>query len=70
VSDREIGDALADHLTELTERLGLPTRLSQAGVPEDGIPALVEGAMGDGTTLLNPREMSEEDYAELYRRAL
>jgi hypothetical protein len=26
--------------------------------------------MGDGTTLLNPREMGEEDYAELYRRAL
>jgi alcohol dehydrogenase class IV len=70
VSDREIGDALAEYLTELTGRLGLPTRLSQVGVPEDGIPALVEGAMGDGTTLLNPREMSEEDYAELYRRAL
>ena len=70
VSDPEIGDALADYLTELTARLGLPTRLSQVGVPEDGIPALVEGAMGDGTTLLNPREMSEEDYAELYRRAL
>jgi alcohol dehydrogenase class IV len=70
VSDREIGDALADHITELTGRLGLPTRLSQVGVPEDGIPALVEGAMGDGTTLLNPREMSEEDYAELYRAAL
>ena len=30
----------------------------------------MEGAMGDGTTLLNPREMTEEDYAELYRRAL
>jgi len=49
---------------------GDPTRLSQVGVPEDGIDALVEGAMGDGTTLLNPREMSEEDYAELYRAAL
>ena len=70
VTDRELGDALADYLTELSGRLGLPTRLSQVGVPEDGIPALVEGAMGDGTTLLNPREMSEEDYAELYRRAL
>ncbi len=70
VSEPEIGDALAAYVTDLVERLGLPTRLSQAGVPEDGIPALVEGAMGDGTTLLNPREMSEEDYAELYRRAL
>ena len=44
--------------------------LSQVGVPESGIPALVEGAMGDGTTLLNPREPSESDYEELYKRAL
>jgi alcohol dehydrogenase class IV len=70
VHEPEIGEALAAHLTELVARLGLPTRLSQVGVPEDGIPALVEGAMGDGTTLLNPREMGEEDYAELYRRAM
>ena len=63
-------EALADHVAGVVERLGLPTRLSQVGVPEEGIPALVEGAMGDGTTLLNPREPSEEDYAELYRRAL
>ena len=69
-SDAEAGDALATHLSELTARLGLPTRLSQVGVPESGIPALVEGAMGDGTTLLNSREAGEEDYAELYRRAL
>jgi alcohol dehydrogenase class IV len=70
VDEPEIGDALAAFLTELTARLGLPTRLSEVGVPEDGIPALVEGAMGDGTTLLNPREMGEEDYAQLYRAAL
>jgi lactaldehyde reductase len=70
IAEPEIGDALAGYVTGLVDRLGLPTRLSQAGVPEDGIPALVEGAMGDGTTLLNPREMSEEDYAELYRAAL
>jgi alcohol dehydrogenase class IV len=50
--------------------MGLPTRLSEVGVPESGIPALVEGAMGDGTTLLNPREMAEEDYEELYKQAL
>jgi alcohol dehydrogenase class IV len=70
VHEPEIGDALADYVTGLVGRLGLPTRLSEAGVPESGIPELVEGAMGDGTTLLNPREMGEEDYAELYRRAL
>ncbi len=69
-SDSAVADALASHVSELTARLGLPTRLSQVGVPESGIPALVEGAMGDGTTLLNPREAGENDYAELYRRAL
>jgi alcohol dehydrogenase class IV len=65
-----VGEALAEHVTELVARLGLPTRLSEVGVPESGIPQLVEGAMGDGTTLLNPREAGEEDYAALYRRAL
>ena len=65
-----VGEALAEHVTELVVRLGLPTRLSEVGVPEAGIPQLVEGAMGDGTTLLNPREAGEEDYAALYRRAL
>lgn len=69
-SDEEVGEALASHLSELMATLDLPTRLSQAGVPEDGIPALVEGAMGDGCTLMNPRELSDEDFAELYRRAL
>ena len=69
-SDNDVGDALASHVEGIVARMGLPARLSQVGVPEDGIPALVEGAMGDGLTLLNPREPSEEDYAELFRRAL
>jgi alcohol dehydrogenase class IV len=70
VFDLEGAEALADHVAGMVERLGLPTRLSQVGVPEEGIPALVEGAMGDGTTLLNPREPSEQDYERLYAGAL
>jgi alcohol dehydrogenase class IV len=69
-SDEAIGDALASHVSDLVARLGLPTRLSEVGVPEEGIPVLVEGAMGDGTTLMNPREPSEEDYEQLFRAAL
>ena len=69
-SDADVGDALASHVEDKVERLGLPTRLSQVGVPEEGVPELVEGAMGDGLTLLNPREPSEDDYADLFRRAL
>jgi alcohol dehydrogenase class IV len=65
-----VGAALAQHVRGLTARLGLPQRLSEVGVPEDGIPALAEDAMGDGCTLVNPREPSTEDFVELYRRAL
>ena len=69
-SAEAIGEALAGHLSTLTHSLGLPQRLSEVGVPEAGIPELVEGAMGDGCTLLNPREPSEEDFEELFRQAL
>jgi alcohol dehydrogenase class IV len=60
---------LAGHVRRLVAGLGLPTRLSEVGVPETAVPALVEGAMGDACTLVNPREPSEEDFAALYERA-
>jgi alcohol dehydrogenase len=55
---------------ELRTRLGLPGRLSEVGVPEQGIPQLAEDAMGEGSTLVNPREPSAEDFIELYQQAL
>ncbi|MFL5819600.1 MAG: iron-containing alcohol dehydrogenase [Solirubrobacteraceae bacterium] len=69
-SGDQVGQALADHVRGLVRRLGLPSRLSEVGVPEDGIPRLVEGAEGDGCTLVNPREPAAEDFAQLYRSAL
>ncbi len=69
-SDTEVGDSLASWVSELTTRLGLPQRLSEAGVPESGIPELVEGAMGDGCSLTNARELEPEDFEALYEAAL
>ena len=69
-SDTDVADALADRIAELTGSLGLPQRLSEVGVPEEGIPLLVEGAMGDGCTLMNPRETGEEDFSQLFHAAL
>jgi alcohol dehydrogenase class IV len=66
----QVGHALADHVRGLVKALGLPGRLSEVGVPEAGIPQLVEGAEGDGCTLVNARETTAEDFAELYRKAL
>jgi alcohol dehydrogenase class IV len=65
-----VGAALAEWVRELRGRLGLPGRLSEVGVPEDGIAQLADDAMGEGSTLVNPREPSEDDFAELYRRVL
>jgi alcohol dehydrogenase len=69
-SDTQVGDSLASWVSELTTRLGLPQRLSEAGVPEAGIPELVEGAMGDGCSLTNARELEPEDFEALYEAAL
>jgi len=68
--DATVAHALAEHVRDLVSSLGLPTRLSEVGVPESAIPALVDGAMGDGCTLVNPREATEEDFAQLYEKAL
>ena len=68
--DRGVGAALAEHVRALRSRLGLPGRLSEVGVLEEGIPQLAEDAMGEGSTLVNPREPSEEDFVALYERAL
>lgn len=65
-----VGHTLAEYVRSTVRSLGLPTRLSEVGVPEAGIPQLVEGAIGDGCTLVNPVEPTEEDFAELYRKAL
>ena len=69
-SGAAVGSVLADWVRELTARLGLPRRLSEVGVSEESVPQLASDAMGEGSTLVNPREPSEEDFAELYRRAL
>jgi alcohol dehydrogenase class IV len=66
----EVGAALADWVRDLRSRLDLPGRLSEVGVPEDAIPQLAADAMGEGPTLVNPREPSQEDFEELYRKVL
>jgi alcohol dehydrogenase len=69
-ADAELGESLAGWVTELTKSMGLPQRLSEVGVPEEGIPGLVEKAMGDGCTITNARELVDEDFEALYKQAL
>ncbi|MBC7544083.1 MAG: iron-containing alcohol dehydrogenase [Candidatus Sericytochromatia bacterium] len=63
-TERESADRVIAHIDSLKAALhtacGLPMRLSQAGVPESGLPAVAAGAMMDGASFYNPRPMDEE----------
>jgi len=69
------GDADADaraaveFVRELVARVGLPTRLREAGVPEDGLEALAEAACVDAAIYTNPREATPEEILEVLKKA-
>jgi len=58
-----------DWLRGLTEEIGLPQRLSEAGVPEDGLEAATSEAMIDGSMFNNPGDPTEEEVLELFKQA-
>ena len=47
----------------------LPIRLRDVGVPEDGLEAIAEGALNDGTSFYNPRDMDEEELLPYIKNA-
>lgn len=52
--------AVDDLKAQLQTRCGLPTRLREVGLREDDLPAVAAGAMMDGASFCNPREMDED----------
>lgn len=63
-------DQLVEALAQLSPRCGLPSRLSEAGVPEDSLPTLAQDAMLQQRLLVNnPREVTEADALAIYRQA-
>ena len=54
----------------LNDSLGIPRRLSELGVTEGAIPALVKGAITDPSCGGNPVELTEENLTQLFKAAL
>ncbi len=54
---------------QLYEACGLPYRLRDAGVGEDLLEAIAEGAVNDGTSFYNPREVVKEQVLEQVKKA-
>jgi alcohol dehydrogenase class IV len=64
------GRSVADTLTELRARIGLPGGLASQGVTEADIPKLSEKAFEDACHRSNPRPATKDDLAALYRASL
>ncbi|MDZ7830434.1 MAG: iron-containing alcohol dehydrogenase [Desulfobacterales bacterium] len=57
-------------LTGKLHELGtLPIKLSEVGVPEDGLADIAEGTVNDGTSFYNPREVEPEELLPYIQRA-
>jgi alcohol dehydrogenase len=54
---------------ELLQACGLPYRLRDVGVTEGQFEAIAEGAVNDGTSFYNPREVVKEEVLEAIRKA-
>lgn len=61
---------LADRISELLWEAQMPRQISHYGVTEADIPALAEMAMKQWTAQFNPRTLTVDDFAALYRAAL
>ena len=66
-----VGHALAEHVTRASlGRSACPRGCPRSACPRRGSRSSSRAPMGDGSTLLNPRETTADDFAELYRKAM
>jgi alcohol dehydrogenase class IV len=64
------GDVVADKISEFTKKLGLPQRLRDVGVPEEGLKECSELALSDGAIVYNPKFISDSaEVLEVYQQA-
>ena len=63
-------EAACDAVKALAVRVGIPQHLSELGIKEEHIPALAAQAIADVCTPGNPRDVTEEQIVELYKKVL
>jgi alcohol dehydrogenase len=59
--DTEAAELAIDAIAEFTKKLGIPQRLRDAGVPEEGLIEVAELALSDGAIVYNPTMVFETD---------
>jgi alcohol dehydrogenase class IV len=68
--DRKLADRACTRITELCRRVGIPEKLSAAGVTAELIPRLCDLALDDASHRTNPRPWNHEDCEKLLRSLL
>jgi alcohol dehydrogenase class IV len=63
-------DDIGEALTRLAERVGLPSRLSEAGISARILPGAAKGAAADPANRTNPRHATHRDYQKIMEAAL
>jgi aldehyde dehydrogenase (NAD+) len=70
MSDLEASEAAANAVWELTKKMGVPQRLRDVGVPEEGLAEAADLALYDGSIVYNPKMVMEaEQVLEVYKKA-
>ncbi|MDO5489085.1 MAG: lactaldehyde reductase [Bacteroidaceae bacterium] len=70
MTPEEAAQAAVDAVRALSNRVGIPQHLSEIGITEADIPALAAQAITDVCTPGNPRDVTEAEIIELYKKVL
>ena len=70
MSAQEAAQAAVDAVKALSVRVGIPQSLTALGIKEEDIPALAAQAIADVCTPGNPRDVTEAEIVELYKKVL
>lgn len=70
MSAEEAAQAAVDAVKALSIRVGIPQSLTALGIKEEDIPALAAQAIADVCTPGNPRDVTEAEIVELYKKVL
>jgi len=70
IQSDQAGNVAADKIIEFTKKLGLPQRLRDVGVPEEGLKECSELALSDGAIVYDPKFISEStEVLKIYQQA-
>jgi len=64
------GDAIADAIRAMNERLGLPAGLAALGLSADLFERVIDGAMADHCHKTNPRIATRDDYRDILEASM